>query len=556
MKIAFLEPHLKLYGGIRRVLELSNRLVQRGHDVTIYHSDGSSCTWMECRATTRPIQEILQEHHDVLIYNDPTKHDLDLAQRVQAKLKVFYVLELYKKELMLPGLDWRKLLRQNSDIQRTLIMKQALYQNDLLLVNASWLSKWLHENLQLESILLLGGVNTEMFHPVEIPKDPNVTRIIYSGDRRPRKGTEVIEAALRIVQKELPDVVLETYAGKGIPQSEMAKMYSSADIFVDGQFSAGWNNPVAEAMACKVPVVCTDIGGVQDFAFHEQTALLVPQHNAEAMAEAILRLARDPELRQRLSENAVQHIRTFKWDESAAKLENILEEGLQQSSFNGSYTGYRHDIAKLVPLGAKNILDVGCSVGALGSHLRLRNQAKVTGLELDPEMIAVASTKLDRVIQGNVEELDWDAYFKPGDFDCIIFGDLLEHLHDPWTVLKKANRFLAPNGVIVASLPNIAHISTASRLIFRQDWPYNDRGLHDRTHLRFFVLRTIQELFNEAGFLIEKVECNYRFIDQQHRINRYAGYIARFILHNQLAYQYLIVATKQVPQTIHDHKPV
>lgn len=69
---------------------------------------------------------------------------------------------------------------------------------------------------------------------------------------------------------------MDTYCGKGISQEKMAEKYSSADIFVEASWQAGWNNPVAEAMACKVPVVCTDIGGVKDFAFHEKTALLVP----------------------------------------------------------------------------------------------------------------------------------------------------------------------------------------------------------------------------------------------------------------------------------------
>ena len=82
-------------------------------------------------------------------------------------------------------------------------------------------------------------------------------------------------------------------------------------------------------MACKRPVVCTDIGGVQDFAFNENTALLVPPRDSEAMARAILRLIREPQLRQRLASNAFDHITTFSWDASAARLEHIIVEGLQ-----------------------------------------------------------------------------------------------------------------------------------------------------------------------------------------------------------------------------------
>lgn len=334
LKIGFVEPHLRLFGGIRRVMELSNRLVERGHVVTLYHSDGSPCEWMEGRARTRPAEQVLSDQNDVLIYNDPRKLDYELVKKARAALKVHYVLELYRKNLLKGFQPLLYLLRWRGIYRRMYYLKQSLYARhiDLLLVNASWMQQWLQEHLGLESTLLLGGVNREVFHPVAVPAQPGSIRILYSGDPRPWKGTATVSAAIELVQKRVPALSLQTYYGKGIPQEKMAEVYSNADIFVDGQFSAGWNNPVAEAMACHTAVVCTDIGGVQDFAFHEQTALLVPPGDSTAMAEAILRLIQHPELRNRLRDNALEYIRRFDWDVSAQQLEELLLTHLRRKT--------------------------------------------------------------------------------------------------------------------------------------------------------------------------------------------------------------------------------
>lgn len=321
MKISFIEPHLKLYGGIRRVIELSNRLTTKGHDVTIFHSDGSSCQWMKCIAKIKSNEAVLNEVHDVIIYNDPNPVDYNLVKKAKSKVKVFYVLELYHKELLI-GFDLKIYLPEN---KRMLFLKKSLCAPYLKLSNATWEKEWLKNNMNIDSILLLGGVNFKMFHPIEKKENADDFHILFSGDPRERKGAKNILKTLEIVKKEEPGIVSDTYHGKGIPQEKMAEKYCSANIFVEGSWQAGWNNPVAEAMACKIPVVCTDIGGVKDFAFHEKTALLVPPEDPQAMASAIIRLIKDKNLRKTLSENAYEHIKTFNWDKSVERLEGILK---------------------------------------------------------------------------------------------------------------------------------------------------------------------------------------------------------------------------------------
>ena len=595
MKISFVEPHLKIYGGIRRVIELSNRLTERGHDVTIFHSDGSPCEWMKCIAKIKNYEAVLKEEHDVIIYNDPNPIDYSLVKKAKARLKVFYVLELYNKEL---------LKRFNLKIyfpgnERMLILKKSLCSPYLKLSNAIWEKEWLKENMNIDSKLLLGGVNFEMFHPIEKREDTDIFRILCSGDPRERKGNKTILEAYEIVNKEEPNVILDTFHGKGIPQEKMAEKYSSADIFVEGSWQAGWNNPVAEAMACKVPVVCTDIGGVKDFAFHEKTALLVPPEDSQAMALAVLRLIKDKNLRKTLSENAYEHIKTFNWDESVERLEEILSSELNKptsahaslrynildiipdtvskllniaysaavrikkyskiirnkknlpdklqcdTNINPSYIGRRDDILCLIPNNINKVLDVGCSIGVLGEQIKRRNNnVEVIGIETDEKMAKVAKEKMDRVIMGDIERINLTDYFTPNYFDCIIFADVLEHLKDPWVVLKGTTNFLTDSGFVIISIPNVRHYTTIFNLLFRGNWPYRERGIHDKNHLRFFTFKNIQKMFFNAGLNIIKVKRNYRIIESPSSYNRFSKIFAFYPFKDFITFQYLVVAKK------------
>jgi len=328
LKIAFIEPHLKIFGGIRRVIELSNRLVARGHAVTIYHPEGTPCEWMPCRARVCRSDIALESEYDVVLYNDPNPLDFQLAHEIRARLKIFYVLELYETPLLtgFKPMLWRP---RN---ERTRYMKRCLRSEHVKLANASWLVSWLKQNMAIEAELLLGGVNHETFHPFPgIERGPGF-RILCSGDPRPRKGTQTIRDAVELARREHPEIELDTYHGLGLSQERLGQKYASADLFIEASSQAGWNNPVAEAMACGVPVLCSDIGGVQDFAYHDRTAWLVPPRDSEALARALVSMIRDEELRRRLSLAALARMREFDWDASAERLEAIVCRRLEENA--------------------------------------------------------------------------------------------------------------------------------------------------------------------------------------------------------------------------------
>jgi len=318
MRIAFLEPHLELYGGIRRILTFADKFSERGEDVAVYHPSGEACSWMRCRAETRPTREIHERTHDVLIFNDATHYRT--ARRIHARLKVHYILGLYDRQRLLrfdPGMLWPRK-------GRMLSLRRCLQLPFLHVSNATWMQRWLHDEMNLQTELQLGGIDRNLFHPVPVDRNGKSFRVLCSGDTREFKGTDTVREAIVRVQQKFPQVELTTYHDCGIPQSEMAECYSRADLFVDAQWHAGWNNPVAEAMACGVPVVCSDIGGVQDFASHEETALLAPARDVGAFTGAIERMVGDEQLRLRLSRAALERTMRFDWEASTDRFLAML----------------------------------------------------------------------------------------------------------------------------------------------------------------------------------------------------------------------------------------
>jgi len=215
---------------------------------------------------------------------------------------------------------------------------------------------------------------------------------------------------------------------------------------------------------------------------------------------------------------------------------------MKQNNFNPSYIGGRDDILEFVPDRIERVLDVGCSIGALGEQIKRKTAAEVVGIEIDEKMSREAEGRLDRVINADIEKLDFKNAFSGQVFDCMIFADVLEHLKDPQKVLKKLACFLKPEGSVIACIPNVRHYSTLVSLIFRGRWPYRNRGIHDRTHLRFFSLKNIRELFSDAGLQIRQLRRKYRLLE--HRNHRLDRFLAIPGLKDFFAFQYIVIGSK------------
>jgi 2-polyprenyl-3-methyl-5-hydroxy-6-metoxy-1,4-benzoquinol methylase len=145
----------------------------------------------------------------------------------------------------------------------------------------------------------------------------------------------------------------------------------------------------------------------------------------------------------------------------------------------------------------RRLLDVGAADGLLSRHLTDAGW-RVTGIEGDPDLAEAGRASCERMI---VADLDREMPDLEAPFDAIVYGDVLEHLVDPLRTLQVLNQWLAPGGRVVISVPNVAHLLIRlSLLVGRFD--YFDRGILDRTHLRFFTDRSLRRLLGAAGLVI------------------------------------------------------
>lgn len=217
-----------------------------------------------------------------------------------------------------------------------------------------------------------------------------------------------------------------------------------------------------------------------------------------------------------------------------------------------SYTGDRHDIVACVPPSARRILDVGCSNGSLGEALRSAVPGRtVWGIEADPTFCREAAPRIDRVVQADLNGLAWTETFPADRFDALIFADVLEHLRDPWTVLREAVQVLSPGGAVVISIPNIRHVSAMYSIVIRGSFPRRERGLFDQTHLRWFTYADAVALCRNAGLEVLRVAPLLRLRDlpggrANEWLERLLGpFRSARLVRDFFAYQFLLTAIKR-----------
>lgn len=168
-------------------------------------------------------------------------------------------------------------------------------------------------------------------------------------------------------------------------------------------------------------------------------------------------------------------------------------------------------ILDLVEPSMLKICEFGCGGGALAAAIRAKNPESIhyVGLEMDEDAILRAKPFLDLAIQCNLDLIpSWDANevisqaLPNGHFDCVIFGDVLEHLREPENVLRQAVAKVKPGGVVIACIPNVQHWTVFANLVLGS-WPQMDAGIFDRTHIRWFAFRDMVNLLNNVGLSIE-----------------------------------------------------
>lgn len=205
--------------------------------------------------------------------------------------------------------------------------------------------------------------------------------------------------------------------------------------------------------------------------------------------------------------------------------------------FNSDPYSMHSKIVKFVD-NQKKVLDVGCAQGKLSEVISAK-KCEVIGIEIDQIAAKNAQKFCKEIIIGDVESTILLTKYQDY-FDYIIFADVLEHLKDPLTVLQRFKKYLNDEGYILISLPNITNWRMRIKILFGY-FEYEDLGILDSGHIRFFNQKSAKKLLNDAGYEIIKFDLT---VGDAPILGNFFHFLGT-LWPNLLAYQFLIIAKKQ-----------
>jgi len=173
----------------------------------------------------------------------------------------------------------------------------------------------------------------------------------------------------------------------------------------------------------------------------------------------------------------------------------------QISAYYPYSANLRSEVSLFLPNNYDRILEIGCSYGTFRKNLSSAHE--YWGVEPDVNVAEVARQNLDIVLTGFYDGV---ANQLPEEFfDLVICNDVIEHLADPDHFLEAIKCKMTPGGYLIGSIPNVRHISNLKNLLVHKDWEYEDAGILDRTHLKFFTEKSLRKLFARHQFQVEKL---------------------------------------------------
>jgi 2-polyprenyl-3-methyl-5-hydroxy-6-metoxy-1,4-benzoquinol methylase len=196
----------------------------------------------------------------------------------------------------------------------------------------------------------------------------------------------------------------------------------------------------------------------------------------------------------------------------------------------------------------QRVLEVGSGPGSITKQLKEVGQCKVTALEIDPVAIELVKPFCEAVYSADLNSSEWDKVLLAQKFEVVLAADVLEHVYNPLAVLKKMASLVSPGGRVVLSLPHVGHCTIATCLLL-EDFDYRDWGLLDRTHIRFFGLKNIQDLLRQANLAITKVEFVVRHPEETEFAAKWSqlnNAVQNALLTNKFGFVYQVVLEAKV----------
>ena len=294
---------------------------------------------------------------------------------------------------------------------------------------------------------------------------------------------------------------------------EMAEHFSSGKIVFNNAIKNDLNMRVFEALCSGSMLLTDDAEGLADF-FRDGKELVV--YNDENIVERARYYLRHDEEREEIAKAGREkvlaaHTYDYRMEQIIKTMRSVSKRlEISPDKPDHYYRGERPEVMEMVPDSAMRILEIGCGAGATSRMLKEDNSAReVVGVEYDALAAREASKYMDRIFCGDVEKINLP--YPDGYFDCIIYADVLEHLRDPEKLLQKQKKLLSKNGVMVMSIPNTRHYSLVNQLMEGR-WTYEESGLLDSTHIRFFTLSEIKGMLGRCGLL--PLEIKGKRVDQ------------------------------------------
>ncbi len=154
----------------------------------------------------------------------------------------------------------------------------------------------------------------------------------------------------------------------------------------------------------------------------------------------------------------------------------------------------------------KRVLEIGAGPGSITKALVQASRCRVTAADIDAQALQQLASICESIHTIDLNQPGWLQPLKDAEnFDVLVAADVLEHVYEPLRVLTEMKQLLKPGGSMVISIPHVGH-SAVHACLLDEDFAYNSFGLLDRTHIRFFGIKNIQRLFDDAGLRIQHAE--------------------------------------------------
>jgi glycosyltransferase involved in cell wall biosynthesis len=356
VKITFPVFGLGGAGGEKALVRIANGLVDRGHDVSFVLPLGGYSKTYPTKARlikTLPIISGYRKLHVpyinlltscIALTPRIPKSEIVCANFCLTALPTLIATRLLKKGTPFYFVQHYESLFFDKFYQfgyRSHVKGMYRYFENIITVS-KWLDDKIYEHTGKRSTVINPGIDLDIFRPLKNEKT-NMKTVLCLGVNPVWKGNADVIEAMEIVYEKCKKVKLIIvgradiqvkseipYEQRRATDQELAKLYSSCNVYVLGSWYEGCPAPPLEAMACGAPVVSTDNLGIREYGVDGRNCLVVPPRNPQAMADAILRLLSDKDLCQRLSEEGLKTAQQFTWDKTVDKIERLFEQTLRK----------------------------------------------------------------------------------------------------------------------------------------------------------------------------------------------------------------------------------